>query len=297
MKFAVIVLNYNDHENTIKYINVIKNYNIIDKIVIVDNNSTFKDEVKILKELEDDKVEVISSDKNGGYAYGNNIGLKYLEKIDNYDYVAISNPDVFVDEDTIKKCIEHLENSKKVAIVAPRMWFTSGPARRAAWEKRTPIIDIANSTRLTELVLFPFFKKGEYTKKDYENEVLKVDCTAGSFFIAKYDSLKKIDFLDENTFLFYEEDILGSMLKKAGLEIHLLPQLKFMHYDSQTIGKLMNMFKKIDILFDSKIYYQKNYNNANIFVIIILYILKYWRKVELIFEIPIRKIYQKIKKV
>ncbi len=289
MSFAIVVLNYNDHENTLKYVNVLKNYDVVDKIIVVDNHSTIKNEIKILKEIESEKVEVISSDKNGGYAYGNNIGLRYLEKIGNYEFVAISNPDVYVDENTIKECIKYLNESKKVAIVSPRMNFINGPARRAAWKKRTPIIDIANSTRLTEVILYPFFKSGEYSKKDYQKDNLKVDCIAGSFFIAKYDSLKKVDFFDEKTFLFYEEDILGERIRQAGLEIHILNNLKFMHYDSQTIGKLMSIFKKQDILFDSRIYYQKNYNKIGLPLLSILYILKYWRKLELIIEVPIRK--------
>lgn len=296
MSFAVVVLNYNDHENTIKYVENISKYNIVDKIIIVDNQSTIKNEVKILKELESEKVEVISSGKNGGYSYGNNIGLKYLEKIGNYEYVAISNPDVYVDEETIKESIEFLKSHKKVAIVAPRMHFVSGPARRAAWKKRGIMTDIANSTRITQLLFYYFFKKGEYSKKDYENETLKVDCVAGSFFIAKYDSLKKVNLFDEKTFLFYEEDILGERIRRIGLEIIVLNKLKFMHYDSQTIGKLMNIYKKQNILFDSRIYYQKEYNKAGIISILIFKFLKYWRKVELIFEVPIRKIIQHIKK-
>ena len=206
--------------------------------------------------------------------------------------MAISNPDVYVDEETLEECLKYLKEHNKVAIVAPRMHFVSGPARRAAWKKRTPIIDIANSTRLTETILFPIFKKGEYSKKEYETEDLKVDCIAGSFFVAKYDSLKKVNYLDEGTFLFYEEDILGEKLRRIGLEIHLLNNLKFMHYDSQTIGKLMNLFRKQDILFDSKIYYQKKYNNAKI-SLIFFRILRYIRKFELLFEVPIRKIIQK----
>lgn len=292
MSFAIVVLNYNDHENTKKYIESVKDYNIIDKIIVVDNNSTIKDEIRILKELESEKVEVLSAQKNGGYAYGNNLGLKYLEKIGSYEFVAISNPDVYVDEETLEECLKYLKEHNKVAIVAPRMHFVSGPARRAAWKKRTPIIDIANSTRLTETILFPIFKKGEYSKKEYESEDLKVDCVAGSFFVAKYDSLKKVNYLDEGTFLFYEEDILGEKLRRIGLEIHLLNNLKFMHYDSQTIGKLMNLFRKQDILFDSKIYYQKKYNNAKI-SLIFFRILRYIRKFELLFEVPIRKIIQK----
>lgn len=295
MSFAIIVLNYNDYKNTLNYVNTIKNYNVIDKIIVVDNNSTNKDEVKKLKELESDKVEILSSVKNGGYAYGNNLGLKYLEKIGNYEFVAISNPDVYIDEKTLVKSLEYLKNSKKVAIVAPRMHFTNGPARRAAWKSRTPIIDIANSTRIMQLLLYPLYKKGEYSKKEYKKDILKVDCIAGSFFIAKYDLLKKVNYLDEDTFLFYEEDILGHKLKQIGEEIHILNNLKFMHYDSQTIGKLMSIFKKQDILFDSRIYFQKTYNKANFFIIAIFNILRYIRKIELLIEVPIRKFTQKNK--
>ena len=167
MKFAVIVLNYNDHENTLKYVDTIKEYDIIDKIIIVDNDSTLNDEIKILKSVESEKVEVLSSEKNGGYAYGNNLGLKYLEKVGNYEYVAISNPDVFVDEDTLIKCLDYLKEHNKVAVVSPRMHFVSGPARRAAWKTRKPLIDIANSTRITEFLMYPFMKKGEYSEKEY----------------------------------------------------------------------------------------------------------------------------------
>ncbi len=293
MKFAIVVLNYNDHETTIDYVEKIKDYDIVDKIIVVDNCSTSKDEVKILKELESEKVEILSSEKNGGYAYGNNLGLKYLEKIGSYEIVAISNPDVYVDEDTLKVCIEYLKSQKHVAIVAPRMYFTTGPARRAAWKVRKPIVDIANSTRITEFLLFPFFKKGEYSKADYVKEVLKVDNIAGSFFIAKYDCLKKVNFLDEKTFLFYEEDILSERLRQAGLEIHLLNNYKFMHYESQTIGKLMNIFKKQDILFDSRIYFQKQYNHAGPISITVLRLLRYVRKFELCIEVPIRRMAQK----
>ena len=40
MKTAIVILNYNDSDTTIEMINQIKDYSIIDNIIIVDNNST-----------------------------------------------------------------------------------------------------------------------------------------------------------------------------------------------------------------------------------------------------------------
>lgn len=294
MKTAIIVLNYNDSENTINFVNQVLNYNVLEKIIVVDNLSTKEGEFEKLLELSCEKVDVIRSNKNGGYAYGNNYGLKYLdEKYNDIEYVIISNPDVGVKEEDIITTINHLEKEENVAICSPRMHFVSGPARRAAWKERKFLVDVANSTRLTQLLLLPIFKGGEYSKEDYKKDVLDVDNVAGSFFVAKRDIFKKVGYFDENTFLFYEEDILGKKIKNAGYKLQLLNNIHFMHYDSQTIGKLMNMFKKMDILFDSKIYYHKTYNNVGSIKLFILKLLRYVRKFELVFEVPIRRIKRK----
>ena len=79
MKVAVIIVNYNDAEQTVLYVNKIKEYNNIQKIVVVDNLSTNADTMDILRQIDDEKVTIIQSGKNGGYSYGNNFGVKYLE--------------------------------------------------------------------------------------------------------------------------------------------------------------------------------------------------------------------------
>lgn len=295
-KTAIIILNYNDCENTIKYVNEIKDYEVLDKIIIVDNLSTQEKELENLMVLEklniEDKIEVIQSEKNGGYSYGNNYGLKYIDDNygEDYEYVIISNPDVSVEENDILNTINFLNQNKTVAIASPRMKLDDGYARRSAWKKRKYSIDIANSTRLTQLLLFWLFKNGEYTKKDYEKNELKVHSIAGSFFVAKHNIFKEIGYFDENTFLFFEEDIIADKLNEIGYDIYSLNNLKFMHYESKTIGKLYNAFKKQDMLFDSRIYYHKKYNNINKFQVFILKLLRYIRKIELCIEVPILKI-------
>ena len=80
MKVAMIIVNYNDSEDILEYVGKIREYKTIDRIIIVDNKSSKEGELEALKTLENDKVKVIESDKNGGYAYGNNFGISYLEK-------------------------------------------------------------------------------------------------------------------------------------------------------------------------------------------------------------------------
>ena len=65
MNLALIVLNYNDYETTIKYINSIKDYRTINYIIVVDNYST-NNSYNILKEYESDKIKAIRTEKKGG---------------------------------------------------------------------------------------------------------------------------------------------------------------------------------------------------------------------------------------
>lgn len=261
-KLAVIVLNYNDATSTIKYVNMIKNYKCIDKIIVVDNLSP-DNSYKKLKKLSDSKVDVIISDGNKGYAYGNNFAIRYLnEKYGEYKYIAISNPDVDVPEDSYNKCLKFLDKNDDVAIAAPRMYdINDKPHPLSGWKLRSLKGDIMDSSLLlTEIFQRPHI---ECYSSDYLNQdVAFVDCIAGSFFIIRHSMFKDVGYFDEGTFLYFEEDILGNKLRKQNYKNVVLNTCKFNHYESVTIDKNMNFMKKYKNLQKSKRYYHKNYNDA-----------------------------------
>lgn len=194
MKTAIIILNYNSENDTIRYVNEIKNFKCIDTIVVVDNCSSNSNSLEKLYELKNEKVHIIQAPKNGGYSYGNNFGIKYLNSLnEKYEYIIISNPDISIEEIAIEKCIKELEENNSVAIVAPRMYnVNQNPIRRSSWKIRRPSIDMANSTRLMQCIFYPVFKSGEYTKEQFKQEKLKVEAISGAFFVAKYDILEKV---------------------------------------------------------------------------------------------------------
>lgn len=295
MKVAVLIVNYNDEEDTIKYVTTIEKYDIINRIVVIDNLSTNEGTFNSLLKLESSKVKVIQSDKNGGYDYGNNFGFKYLEKNnENYDYIIISNPDIEVSQKAIAHSLEIIESDKKIAVIAPRMYNKYyKPIRRSSWKARTFFLDTVHATRSLEILFYIILRNGEYSKDDYSKEILEVEAISGAFFIIRSDVFKEIGMLDENVFLFYEEDILAKELMQRGYKTVSLNSEKFIHYESQTIGKSLSYYKKMQQLFESKMYYHKKYNNINRCQIIFYHLLNFCRKVELLFEIPIRKLLKK----
>ena len=295
MKTAVIIVNYNDIQSTVEYVNKIKEYNIIDKIVVVDNLSTTVGAFEKLKELENEKVYVIQSDKNGGYNYGNNFGIRFLEeKKEQYDYFVISNPDIDIEEKAIINSLEVLKENSDIAVVAPRMLNKDkNPIRRSAWKLRTFGLDVIHSTRFLEILFYKKLRSGESLEKDYKNEKLEVEAISGAFFIIKNEILKEIGLFDENVFLFYEEDILAKTLKDKNYKTISLNSESFIHYESQTIGKTFSYYNKVKNLYKSKMYYQIKYNKINNIQKITFMILNIFRKLELIIEIPIRKLFKK----
>lgn len=301
MKVAIIIVNFNNEDETTSYVEKIAKFNIINKIVVVDNMSTTIGAFEKLKKLEGniDKVSVIASDKNGGYSYGNNFGMKFLntdekEKNEKYDYIIVSNSDIDVEAKAVENTIKVLEENKDVAIAAPRMFYKNDvPARRSSWKRRTPFRDMVHSTRLTEILFLKVLKNGEYTSSDYEKEMLEVEAIAGSFFVIKNDIFEKVNYLDDKVFLFYEEDILGKKISDLGYKIISLNTEKFIHYESQTIGKVYNYFAKTRLLYKSRMYYQKTYNKIGIVSRLIFFLLYILRNIELLIEVPLRKLLKK----
>lgn len=263
--FAIIVLNYNDGDTTINYINSIKKYKIIDKIIVVDNNSTDNSFEK-MKKLKDNNIDIIKSDSNKGYAYGNNFGYRYLkEKYGEFKYVCISNPDVIVEESAIKKCINFLDKNEDYAACAPRMYDRNDNAHRlSGWKERSLKNDIRDSsdflTHLTKKSHEEMYEKDYFDKKPFRN----VDALAGSFFVVNCKIFEEVGLFDEKTFLYYEEDILFKKIRNINYKLAVLTDTKFNHMEAVTVSKNINSKKKFKIMQKSKRYYHKTYNqNSN----------------------------------
>ena len=74
-----LIVNYNDYDNTFKLLKNIKNYNVIDEIVVVDNNSNIECKNK-LKEIKIKRLTILLSSENRGYGSAINIGCRYIKK-------------------------------------------------------------------------------------------------------------------------------------------------------------------------------------------------------------------------
>ncbi len=269
MKTGIIILNYNDSENTTKMIQQIKNFKTLSKIIIVDNKST-DDSVKKLKKLAKDNVILLEAKKNKGYSYGNNIGLKYLEQHTDCEYVIISNPDILVNENTILEMTQVLEKNKNISFLGPVIIERGVEIK--GWKIPTYFVELLSTINFFHRYAT---KLQRYKEEYYKKRLTKVDVIHGAFFLARMKDFKELGYFDEGTFLYYEENIIGTKAKQKNKHIYVDTSLSVVHALSQSVDKSLNKIKKYKTIKKSMFYFEEKYQKRNILLLILLKITYY----------------------
>lgn len=259
---GMVILNYNDYKTTKEYLDTITKFKLIDHIIVVDNNST-DGSLEKLKEYNSKKVDVISSGENKGYAFGNNVGIKYLRENYNCKYVFVSNPDIIVREDVIKTLIKDLETYD---VVAPIIKQYNGDIYGWMLPSFKKEINTITSNRL-------FKNACTYPNEYFDKDVKEVDVVPGCFFAIKDEALKKAGDFDEHTFLYFEENILAYKLKKLNIKSYVDTTVSVIHNLSVSVDKSIKKTKKYKTLIKSMFYYEKHILKSNIFRRILLKII------------------------
>lgn len=230
-----VVLNYNDADETIKFCNYFSKYRCVDQILIVDNCST-DNSIERLKTIESEDILLLRSSVNNGYSAGNNVGLRYI--LENYDNgnIIISNPDIYIKEDDLSSVLSILEDSS--VGMATGLVHTDGRiVSNYAWR-------IPTAGELLAHNFFTLHKLLKKTKHDFyfsedmlSEELIDCNCVPGCFFCLRLDVVQKIGLLDERTFLFGEENILGWKIHNNGYRAVVLTKSKVIHYGGHSIKK------------------------------------------------------------
>lgn len=261
MTAGIVILNYNDNASTITLADSIKDYGSLERVLIVDNCSS-DNSYKVLSEHYEGspKVEVLLSERNGGYSYGNNFGANYLIDKYNIDIILIANPDVLFDESVVIRMKEVFERHNEYAVLSAVMTRPDGTVDKAPYRDLFSYShDLFDNSLLVRRMVY----EKKHFLVDHSKSVQDVEVIQGSFFAIRADVFRRIKGLDDNIFLYYEEMILAKKLKDAGYKTGLLTNYTYLHNHSTSIMKSMKRIKIWRAVLKSKYYYQKNYNHIN----------------------------------
>ncbi|MDR1550274.1 MAG: glycosyltransferase [Hungatella sp.] len=266
MNISCIILNYNDAETTISLVNSLVNYEILDSVVIVDNCST-DGSASRLQAIKAGKVHFISSEKNGGYGYGNNQGIRYAYETLHATHVLIANPDVKVTEECIQAMKASFLKISRLGVSAAVTMDGTGKVALSSWRLNGLLGDLLDTGLITRRIFAPWLNDRPELKWDSKKEqYVYVDAVPGSLFMADIHALMECGLYDEEVFLYYEEKILGFQMKKKGYGTVLLLNQSYVHLHSVSINKnVKSILKKQALLHKSKLHYYKKYLGINRF--------------------------------
>ena len=266
---GIIILNYINWKDTINCIISIFNSKTIEPyhIYVIDNASPNKIEKAISDKLADQRITLVQNEKNLGYAAGNNVGIKKALE-DGCSAILITNNDVRFLKGSIEKLYYYLQKHNNVGIVGPKILDNNGNIQKS---------NICMYTGLKEKYLVrtrlnAIFRKlhAEYfgLNRDYNKEFI-VYAVLGCCFMMSRECALEVTPLDENTFLYEEELILGIHMEEKGYKTVYFPESTIIHLHNQST-KHIRAFSFICNI-NSEIYYCKKYLNASTLQIIPLY--------------------------
>ena len=225
MKATIVIPNYNGKHFMEPCLESLKKQTLKDfKILVVDNCST-DGSLKYMQENHPD-IELISLDKNYGFSYAVNVGIKRSYT----PYVILLNNDTVVDEHYVEEMVKSIVHKKNIFSVSSKMIQMYHPE----------LIDSAGD--LYTLVGWGVCRGvgrsvRNYTKKD---RIFSACAGAAIYCRAVFE---EIGYFDETHFAYLEDIDIGYRAQIHGYENMYCPTALVYHVGSGTSGSKYNSFK------------------------------------------------------
>lgn len=208
-------------------------------VVINDEDPDVRDAVRALVATQQDRaangcqMRIIEGHGNVGYGPGQNRAIELART----DYHLILNPDVLIEENSVRECVRFLESHADVAVLAPQGFDSRNEYARLA--KRHPSVA---SLALRALGVGPSMSNGTlgrrvarytYVGELPSTEPHEISLASGCFMFCRTSSLQTVNGFDERYFLYFEDYDLSVRIREVG-RIMEVPFARITHFGGQT---------------------------------------------------------------
>lgn len=221
---SIITVNYNQPVVTEELLHSIQQHaaHLPLEIIVVDNGSS-KNPVPAWQ-ARYPRVRFIRSEKNLGFAGGNNLGIRQATG----RYLFFINNDTEVTPGLIEALVKVLETSPHIGIVSPKIRYHSEPTR-LQYAGFTPMNFFTARNRCIGL--------GEEDRGQYDALSGPTGYAHGAAMMVRRDALEAAGLMPEGYFLYYEELDWCESFRRAGFEIHTQLTALIYHKESVSVGK------------------------------------------------------------
>lgn len=213
---AVIVLHFNRIDLTKACVKSILGQTVAPgAIYVVDNGSTEHDAAALATALPaHESLHILRAAIAGGFAYGNNLGIRAALMETDADTILLLNNDTTCPPDLLEKANAFLRANPRIGLLGCEMEGRDGGDPQAAGKSLSK----------------PFWLPVPVpsgTRPDY---------LQGSCLFIPRTTLESIGLLDESFHFFCEDTDYSLRVRDAGLELGVLPGVRIFHHGSATIS-------------------------------------------------------------
>ena len=220
IEVSIITINYNGLDDTCALIESIP-FNENMEVIVVDNASKKQEAETIAQRYP--KVILIKSERNLGFAGGNNLGIQAAQG----KYLFLINNDTVFKDFNIQALIDRIESSPDIGIVCPKIRF--------AWDNNP--IQFAGYSKLSTITVRNYAIGFNEEDHDQYNIAHHTPYAHGAAMLIKKDVIEKIGLMPDCYFLYYEELDWSMMFTRAGYQIWYEPACTIYHKESQSTGQ------------------------------------------------------------
>lgn len=214
ISLSFIIVEYHSIEEIRKCTNSLKANINIPYEVIVSSNSCYGNEERNKIDKTDTHVRWIFNERNGGFAYAMNEGLKVATG----RYLAIMNSDCIL-ESNIDNMVDFMECHPEVGAIAPQMKDLDNNIQDSA----RPYVSVPRYM-LRQLKRIIGHKVSILNKDMDYNKVQTVDWLIGAYIMVSRKAYEMTGGLDEDLFMYAEDLDWCTRIRQYGFEIVYYPK-------------------------------------------------------------------------
>lgn len=204
------------------------------QVVVVDNASGDSPEIQALVDKNNwqDWVFVLTTPRNGGFAYGNNYAFRYALEKGPVDYFHLLNPDAQLHQGALFELVNFLQSNPKAGIAGSSFTNQDGSLWPIAFRFPSYLSELESSIQFG--LISNILKKWVVAIEMNQDKPSPVDWIAGASMLLSKNLVEKIRGFNEHYFLYYEETDLCLRAKNAGFETWYVPSSRVMHIAGQS---------------------------------------------------------------
>ncbi|MCF2504931.1 glycosyltransferase family 2 protein [Dyadobacter sp. CY107] len=221
---SIVTVNFNQPKVTEDLLRSLEEVNIYPnlEIIVVDNGSKPDPVPGWIAQYP--RVKFVRSDRNTGFAGGNNIGIEHTTG----EYLFLINNDTEVTADLIGKLVATMEANPKIGMISPKIHYFDQPGV-LQYTGYTPM----NYYTARNACIGQF----EQDRGQYDSLSGVTGYAHGAAMMIRREALEKAGVMAENYFLYYEELDWCERIRNAGYEIHVDLSALIYHKESVAVGK------------------------------------------------------------